>query len=201
MPWWSPQDRHLQVGVETRDLWNTQGRKPSIGLGWSINPVHTDLASKDSSQSEDVCTALVRLHLWGNLHRQRPLHPRADCEVCFCHPSSFSLVLTQKAIKRKQELSSEPLNSPSGQPKLTMLLVFPGPFLLVTCCSSAPLSSTFRWAYLTSCDTESQRQVQGDQTSSGQLRTSGGSWSDWAASDRAGTLGNLFKAGKEAGMH
>lgn len=49
----------------------------------------------------------------------------------------------------------------------------------------------------TSCDTESLRQVQGDQTGSGQLRQAGGSWSGWSASDRAGPLENLFKAGKE----
>lgn len=158
--------------------------------------MHADLDSNGYSQPEEIKTCVLpgsSSRTPGGVYTssiQHRLHTRADHEVCSCHYSSFSFILTQKAIKRKQELSSEPLNSPSGLPWALSL----GHLLLL---SSTPFN--LPRAYQTSCDTESLWQVQGDQTGSGQLRQAGGSWSGWSAPDRAGTLGNLFKAGKEAG--
>jgi hypothetical protein len=83
-----------------------------------------------------------------------------------------------------QDLSSELLNSPCEWPQLAILLVFPGPFLLVTCCYSAPLSSAFlgptRLLWYWVSEASSRR--------SDQLRTAQASWRslEWLGSIRQG---------------
>lgn len=134
-------------------------------------------------RTEGMCAALLNLPgTLATLAKSRhaalftPKGLSRDYAVCFWLPSSFSFVLTHMAMRRKQELFPEALKSPSRRPKLSWSS---------SRSSASPQlhSPRLPWPYQTSCETQSQRQVQGDQSSSGQRTQAGGSQSGWAASE------------------